>query len=127
MSRGLMLAQHRARTRLAQAEKRTMAALLDRDPKLWLVSRGFKAPRPGSNLLSMVELRDVPTGVTVSGEDIEMYYRSGVLSAVPMRDENVVVLPAGSVTSDAPDVDLTHAYFLTEAGKELVKRSVVST
>jgi hypothetical protein len=123
VSKGMYLAQAREKARRRNAAQRGWRHLRERDPKLWIIAQGFKAPRPGSNAMSMVELVDHETNTRVGGEEIETYLRAGILQARELDDRNMIVLKPDAALQklEIPEVDLTHAYFLTPLGEEQVR------
>jgi hypothetical protein len=83
---------------------------------LEILRRGFRGPRPGSNTFPLLQLGRGEDRIT--GEDLERLIRIGWLHAEPITGEAEIIKgghagPLGEI----PDVDITHRYSLTDAGR----------
>jgi hypothetical protein len=89
-----------------------------------LLGEGFRGPRPGSNALTLLGLSD--GDVTVTGEQIDRLLQAGLLAVRPVHGA-VEVLP-GSIGphGEVPDVEMTHNYELSAAGRQARLRAAAS-
>jgi hypothetical protein len=84
-----------------------------------LLADGFRGPRPGSNALALLGLTHA--GVTITGEDIGRLLTAGLLDIRPVHGQ-VEVLPASDgPAGEIPEVEMTHNYQLSDAGRALMR------
>lgn len=86
-----------------------------------LLERGFRAPRPGSNAMPLLELRAADG--RMPGEEVDRWVRDGLLTAEPVDGEPEVMRGGNAGPyGEIPDVEMTHRYRLTEAGRRRLAR-----
>jgi hypothetical protein len=85
------------------------------DAQWRLLGEGFRGPRPGSNALSLLGLRE--GAVVITGEEIDALLACGFLTVRPVHGK-VDVLPASvGPHGEILDVEMTHNYELSPAGR----------
>jgi hypothetical protein len=86
-----------------------------------LVAEGFRGPRPGSNALPLLGLTD--GRVTVTGAEIEGLWRAGFLAVRPVAGRVEVMPETVTRNGEVPEVEMTHNYELSEAGRKARARA----
>jgi hypothetical protein len=80
-----------------------------------LLGDGFRGPRPGSNALALLGLSD--GAVTVTGEEIDRLLAAGLLTVRPVRGAVEILPPSCGPYGEVPEVEMTHNYELSVAGR----------
>jgi hypothetical protein len=89
-----------------------------------LLAEGFRGPRPGSNALALLGLTHA--GVTVTGEDIDRLLAGGLLNVRPVHGTVEVLPGSDGPAGEIPDVEMTHNYALSAAGRALMRRQTTA-
>jgi hypothetical protein len=81
-----------------------------------LLGEGFRGPRPGSNMLALLGLSDGT--VTVTGEQIDRLLAAGFLTVRPVHGDVEVLSASSGPYDEVLDVEMTHNYELSVAGRQ---------
>jgi hypothetical protein len=84
-----------------------------------LLADGFRGPRPGSNALALLGLTHA--GVTITGEEIGRLLTAGLLEARPVHGQVEVLPGSDGPAGEIPEVEMTHNYALSGAGRALMR------
>lgn len=80
----------------------------------------FRGPRPSNNVWSFLRL-ETPAG-DIMGEEIDALIRSELLIAEPVSGEIEAILGGPSPYGEIPDIEMTHKYRATPAGRALLHK-----
>jgi hypothetical protein len=83
-----------------------------------LLADGFRGPRPGSNALALLGLTH--EGVTITGEEIDRLLAAGLLTVRPVHGTVEVLPGSDGPGGEIPEVEMTHNYELSAAGRALM-------
>ena len=84
-----------------------------------LLADGFRGPRPGSNALALLGLTH--EGVTITGEEIGRLLTAGLLEVRPVHGMVEVLPGSAGADGEIPEVEMTHNYVLSVAGRTLMR------